>query len=60
VYHITRYSNDNFTKVRNAQMIWLHDYFNPKAWVNSWIELIEELGEYVEKYHRNGLQWNRQ
>ena len=34
-------------------------YISIKAWINSWIELIEELANYVEDFHRSGLKWNR-
>ena len=30
-----------------------------QAWINSWIELIEKLANYVEDYHKNGLKWYR-
>jgi len=43
VYDIARNNGDSFTK----------------AWINSWIELIEKLANYVEDYHKNGLKWYR-
>lgn len=43
VHDITRSNGDSFTK----------------AWINSWIELVEELANYVEDFHKNGLKWNR-
>ena len=30
----------------------------PQPWISSWLDLIGELEQYVQRFHQAGLQWN--